>query len=69
MSRQIRVDAEVFAELQRRAVEYGMQFATPNNVLRRLLEVTPPPPPDQDDADAQRDCGDAAEWDSDGVRS
>lgn len=107
MSKQIRIDADVLAALQRLAVEYGMQFATPNHVLRRLLEITPPAPDDaqqpgcyyctpcmrdvplehrnvcphrgadlnlrrqlaDEQAEAQRDCGDAGEWDSDGVRS
>lgn len=48
MSHQVRIDPEVFAKLQELASEYGMQFATPNKVLRRLLDITPPPPTEQE---------------------
>ena len=37
----IRIDAEVYAELQRLAEEYQAQFDTPNNVLRRVLCLPP----------------------------
>lgn len=77
MSRTIRIDDEVFAELQRLAVGYGMQFETPNNVLRLVLSIPAKPASaadvrrqlNEEQREANRDCGDAAEWDSDGVRS
>jgi hypothetical protein len=45
MSRTIRIDDEVFAELQRLAASYGMQFGTPNSVLRRVLTIPAKPAP------------------------
>jgi predicted transcriptional regulator len=44
-TRTIRIDDEVFAELQRLAVEFNMQLSTPNNVLRRALLLSPPEKP------------------------
>lgn len=37
----IRIDAEVLAELTRLAQDWGMQFKTPNEVLRRALGLPP----------------------------
>jgi hypothetical protein len=39
--RQIKIDLEVWAELQRRAVEAGKQFYSPNAILRWLLQLSP----------------------------
>ncbi|MBM3926814.1 MAG: hypothetical protein FJ320_12760 [SAR202 cluster bacterium] len=36
----IRIDEEVQKELEARAMRFGMVFSTPNEVLRRVLELT-----------------------------
>lgn len=40
-SKTVRVDADVLTELQAVAREYKMQFASPNDVLRRVLGLAP----------------------------
>lgn len=40
-SRTIHIDAAVWTELKRLAAEYEMQFAAPNDVLRRALCLPP----------------------------
>lgn len=45
----IRVDSDVYAELQRLAKQWGMEFKSPNEVLRRALALSPPPSKDDDD--------------------
>lgn len=47
-TRQIRIDDDVFAELQRIAAEQNLQFAKANVVLRWVLRL--PPPGDDDQA-------------------
>ncbi len=41
MNKVIRIDEEVWEYLQSKATEYGMQFAIPNDVLRKVLGMPP----------------------------
>lgn len=40
----VRLHADVYRELQRLAREWGMEFRSPNEVLRRALALPPPAP-------------------------
>lgn len=53
MTRSIRVDEEVFAELQRLAKEWDMEFQKPNLILRRALCL--PPPDDTPSSDEKKE--------------